>query len=102
MYKLVKGLEVYDSQRFGGSQADLQRIRDGFGDIQSPEELKDRFVKTGGIEKAAGEIYVRSVEISENGDHAVAKCIEYVREGYIIKHTPQWHHFDGEWWQVDD
>ena len=100
MYKLVKGLEAYDSQRFGGSEADLQRIRQGFGDAQSPEELKERFVKMGGIKKAAGRIYVRSVEV--NGDHAVAKCIEHVRDKYIIKHTPQWHYFDGDWWQVDD
>ncbi len=102
MYKLIKGLETYDSQRFGGSEADLQRIREGSGDVQSPEELKERFVKMGGIKKAAGEIYVRSVKISENGDHAVARYIERVSDNYIIGHTPQWHYFDGDWWQVDD
>lgn len=101
-YKLVKGLEAYDSQRFGGSEADLQRIREGFGDVQSPEELKERFIKMVGIRKVAGEIYVRSVEISENGDHAVASCIERVSDRHAIGHIPQWHHFDGDWWQVDD
>ena len=102
MYKLVKGLEAHDSQRFGGSEADLQRIREGFGDVHSPEELKERFVKMGGINKAGGGIYVRSVKVSENGDHAVARCIEHASDKHIIGHTPQWHHFDGGWWQVDD
>jgi hypothetical protein len=71
-------------------------------DIDGPQELLERFTAMGGIKKASGEIYVRSVSLNENGDHAVARCIEYAGENHIVGHNPQWHYFDNDWWQIDD
>lgn len=102
MYKLIKGRVEYDPNLFGGSKADAERLQKMGSDINSPQELLDRFIAMGGIKKASGEIYVRSVTLNENGDHAVARCIEYAGENHIIGHNPQWHYFDNDWWQVDD
>lgn len=101
MYKLVKGNAQYDANRFGGTEADLERIRKGFADVQSPEELVERFLASGGI-KASGKIYVRSVELNEAGDHAQAECVERKSENHIVIMHPEWHYFDNDWWQVDD
>jgi len=101
MYKLVKGDAQYDVNRFGGTEADLERIRKGFADVQSPEELVERFLASGGI-KASGNVYVRSVELNEAGDHAKAECIERKSENHIVIMHPEWHYFDNNWWQVDD
>ncbi|MHC4147181.1 MAG: sigma-70 family RNA polymerase sigma factor [Planctomycetota bacterium] len=102
MYKLIKDQVEYDPNLFGGSKADAERLQKMGGDINSPQELLDRFIAMGGINKASGEIYVRSVTLNENEDHAVARCMEYVSDNHIIGHTPQWHYFDNDWWQVDD
>lgn len=102
MYKLIKGKVEYDPNLFGGSKADAERLQQMGGDINSPQELLDRFIAMGGIKKASGEIYVRSVTLNENGDHAVARCMEYASDHHIIGHTPKWHYFDNDWWQVDD
>jgi ferric-dicitrate binding protein FerR (iron transport regulator) len=102
MYSLIKGQVEYDPNLFGGSKADAERLQKMGPDISSPQELLDRFIAMGGIKKASGEIYVRSVTLNENGDHAVARCIEYVSDHHIIGHTPQWHFFDNDWWQIDD
>ncbi|MBN2183043.1 MAG: FecR domain-containing protein [Sedimentisphaerales bacterium] len=102
MYKLIKGQVEYDPNLFGGSKADAERLQKMGSDINNPQELLERFIKMGGIKKASGEIYVRSVTLNENGDHAVARCIEYPDENHIIGHTPQWHYFDNDWWQIDD
>jgi len=102
MYKLIKGQVEYDPNLFGGSKADAERLQKMGPDISSPQDLLDRFIAMGGIKKASGEIYVRSVTLNENGDHAVARCIEYVSDNHIIGHTPKWHYFDNDWWQVDD
>ena len=102
MYKLIKGQVEYDPNLFGGSKADAERLQKMGPDISSPQELLDRFIAMGGINKASGEIYVRSVTLNENRDHAVARCIEYVSDNHIIGHTPQWHYFENDWWQVDD
>ena len=102
MYKLIKGQVEYDPNLFGGSKADAERLQKMGGEVNSPQELLDRFIAMGGINKASGEIYVRSVTLNEKGDHAVARCMEYASERHLIGHTPQWHYFDNEWWQIDD
>jgi len=100
MYKLIKGQEKYDPQRFGGSEADLEGIRKGFGDVASPQELRQRLssISPGGSRK----LYVRSATVSEDGRHAEAQCIHRESENTIVITTPQWHFFDNDWWQVDD
>ncbi len=99
MYKLIKGQEKYDSQRFGGDEADLERLRKGFGDIAGPQDLVQRFVSSGGL-NGTGKIYVRSVV--SDGKHAQAQCIRRTGETSMVITSPQWHFFDNDWWQVDD
>ena len=101
MYRLVKGNEPYDPQRFGGSEADLERLRKGLGDVTSPQQLVERFIASGGIQ-GSGSIYVRSVKLNEAGDHAQAECVRYEGMNRIVIIHPEWHYFDNDWWQVDD
>jgi hypothetical protein len=101
MYKLVKGQEKYDPQRFGGSEADLDRLRQGFGDVASPQDLTQRFLSSGGL-SGSGKIYVRAVTLSQDGKHAQAECVRCKSENSMVITTPQWHFFDNDWWQVDD
>jgi hypothetical protein len=102
MYKLIKGQVEYDSNLFGGSKADAERLQKMCSDINSPQELLERFTAMGGIKKTSGAIFVRSVTLNENGDHAIARCIESAGENHILGHNPQWHFFDNDWWQIDD
>ncbi|MCL5280323.1 MAG: hypothetical protein M1376_10500 [Planctomycetes bacterium] len=99
--KLVKGQEPYDPQRFGGAAADLERLRKGFGDVASPQDLGQRFVSSGGLNDS-GKLYVRAVTVSEDGQHAQAECVRYRSETSMVITTPQWHFFDNDWWEVDD
>jgi len=100
MYKLIKGQESYDPQRFGGSEADLEQLRKGFGDVASPQELAQR-LGSSGLNRSA-KIYVRLVTVSEDGRHAEAQCVHRESENTIVIATPQWHFFDNDWWQIDD
>jgi ferric-dicitrate binding protein FerR (iron transport regulator) len=100
MYKLIKGQEPYDPQRFGGAEADLEQIRKGFGDVASPEELVQRL--RNGVFNGSAQVYVRSVTVSEDGRHAQAECVHREKERTLVITTPQWHFFDDDWWQVDD
>ncbi|OHB61796.1 MAG: hypothetical protein A2Y76_08040 [Planctomycetes bacterium RBG_13_60_9] len=101
MFKLIKGQESYDPQRFGGSEADLERLRQGFGDVAGPQDLVQRFVSSGGL-NGSGKVYVRSVTVSKDGKHAQAECVRCKSETSIVITKPQWHFFDNDWWQVDD
>jgi hypothetical protein len=47
-------------------------------------------------------IYVRSVDMSEAGDHGKAVCLHRKSENYMVITSPQWHFLDNHWWQVDD
>jgi hypothetical protein len=101
MYKLIKGQEKYDPQRFGGDERDLERLRKGFGDITNPQDLVQRFATSGGL-NGTGKIYVRSVTLSGDGKHAQAQCVRRTGETSMVITSPQWHFFDNDWWQVDD
>jgi ferric-dicitrate binding protein FerR (iron transport regulator) len=101
MYKLVKGQEQYDPQRFGGDEADLERLRKVCGDVAGPQDLAQRFVSSGGL-NSSGKLYVRAVTLSEDGRHAQAECVGYRSETSMVITNPQWHFFDNDWWQVDD
>lgn len=101
MYKLIKGQEEYNPNLFGGSQADLERLRQGFKDIESPEDMINRFLSMG-ISKAKNKLYIRSVELNKTGDHAQASCLERKATNQTTITSPQWHYFDNDWWQVDD
>ena len=101
MYKLIKGQEQYDPQRFGGSEADLEQIRKGFGDVASPQELAQRLGSVS-VLNGSGKVYVRPVTVSEDGRHAQAECVRRESENSIVITTPQWHFFDNDWWQIDD
>ncbi len=101
MYKLIKGQEQYDPQRFGGSDSDMERIRKGFSDVASPQELLQR-LGSGGVLNGSAKVYVRLVTISEDGKHAEAQCVRRESDNSIVITTPQWHFFDNDWWQIDD
>ncbi len=101
MYKLVKGQEPYDPQRFGGSEADLERIRKEFGEVASPRELLQRLSSVS-LLNGARKVYIRLVTVSDDGRHAEAQCVHRESENTIVITTPQWHFFDNDWWQIDD
>ncbi len=101
MYKLVKGQESYDPLRFGGNEADLERLRQGLGGVASPQELTQRLLSMSGL-NGSGKFYVRAVTLSEDGKHAQAQCVRHKSERSMVITSPQWHYFDNDWWQVDD
>jgi hypothetical protein len=101
MYRLIKGQESYDPLRFGGNEADLERLRQGLGDVASPQELVPRLESMGGL-NGSPPSYVRAVTLSSDGQHAEASCVHRESENTIVMTSPQWHFFDHDWWQVDD
>ncbi|MBN1360853.1 MAG: FecR domain-containing protein [Sedimentisphaerales bacterium] len=100
-YRLVKGQEPYDPQRFGGSEEDLQRLRQAFADVESPEQLAQMFLSAVNITTPT-EVYVRSVRVDETGDHAIAECVQRHSPRHMTITNPKWHYFDNDWWQIDD
>lgn len=101
MYKLVKGEVPYDPNLFGGSEEDAKRLQGMAGAVKKPEDIPDLFAVSGGIRRA-GKLYIRSVELNAAGDHAKAVFIERKSQNHITIMSPQWHYFDGDWWQIDD
>jgi len=100
LYKLAKGQVQYDPQRFGGCAEDAQNFQKGLGDkVSSPEEL-GRMVASS-LNSPGGDIYITSITMNEAGDHAIARCVSR-NDNRTVVTTPQWHYFDGGWWQVDD
>jgi ferric-dicitrate binding protein FerR (iron transport regulator) len=101
VYKLGKGQVSYDPQRFGGSEEDAERLRQMAADIDSPEQLWQLFLGAINITEP-GQVYVRSVELSGDGEHARAVCVQRKSEHHMVITRPQWHYFDNDWWQIDD
>jgi len=101
VYKLVKGQVEYDPLLFGGSQEDAERLGEALKDIESPAQLAEVFASSVNITKPI-KIYVRSVELSADGNHARAQCIQRKGPRSMTITSPQWHHFDNDWWQIDD
>jgi hypothetical protein len=101
LYKLVKGEVEYDSNLFGGSAEDAKRLQEIFGNIASAEALSEAF-KQGVNLKNPAKVYLRDIEISEDGKHAKAKLVKGEVNGHMIGSFPEWHYFDNDWWQVDD
>jgi hypothetical protein len=101
LYKLVKGETEYDSNLFGGSKEDAERLQQTFGNIESVEALGEAFLQGINIKEPI-KVYLRDIEISEDGKHAKAKLVTGEVAGRISGSFPQWHYFDNDWWQVDD
>ena len=101
VFKLGKGQVDYDPLLFGGSQEDAERLGEMLKDIESPEQLAQVFLHTINITEPI-KIYVRAVELSADGAHARAQCIRRKSQRSMTLTTPQWHHFDNDWWQIDD
>jgi ferric-dicitrate binding protein FerR (iron transport regulator) len=100
LFKLAKGQVAYDPNLFGGTAEDAQNFQKGLGDkVGSPEELGKIVAST--VNFDGGEVYVTSITMNKAGDHATAKCVSK-NGNRTIGHSPQWHHFDGGWWQIDD
>jgi ferric-dicitrate binding protein FerR (iron transport regulator) len=100
LYKQAKGQVAYDPNLFGGTAEDAQNFQKGLGDkVGSPEELGKIVAST--VNFDGGEVYVTSITMNKAGDHATAKCVSK-NGNRTIGHSPQWHHFDGGWWQIDD
>lgn len=101
VFKLVKGQVQYDPNLFGGNEEDAKRLQQAFGNVQSVEELSK--VMLGGINISEPiKIYVRGVEVSQDGMHARAQCVRRKGPRSVTITTPQWHYFDNDWWQIDD
>ncbi|UCD51924.1 MAG: FecR domain-containing protein [Phycisphaerales bacterium] len=101
LFKLAKGQVEYDPLLFGGSQEDAQRLGERLKDIESPEQLGQVFIGTVNITESIT-VYVRSVELSDDGKHAQAECVRRRGPSHMVITRPQWHHFDNDWWQIDD
>jgi ferric-dicitrate binding protein FerR (iron transport regulator) len=101
LYKLVKGQVKYDPDLFGGTEEDATRLQQTFGNIESVEALKEAFLQGVNINEPT-RVYVRDIEISDDGKHAVAKLVTDRVAGRMQGSTPQWHYFDNDWWQIDD
>ena len=99
LYKLAKGQVAYDSNLFGGTAEDAQNFQKGLGNVTSPEELGK--IVASSLNSNGGEIYITSITMNEAGDHASARCVSKNGNRTVVL-GPQWHHFDGGWWQVDD
>ncbi len=100
LYKQAKGQVAYDPNLFGGTAEDAQNFQKGLGDkVGSPEELGKMVAST--VNFAGGEVYITSLVLNEAGDHATAKCVSKDGNRTVV-HSPQWHNFDGGWWQIDD
>ncbi len=99
LYKLAKGQVAYDPNLFGGCAEDAQNFRKGLGDkVGSPEELAKIVAST--VNFSGGEVYITSLVLNKAGDHATARCVS--KNGGTVVTSPQWHNFDGGWWQIDD
>ena len=101
VFKLAKGQVDYDPLLFGGSKEDAERLGERLKDIDSPEQLSQMFLGTVNITEPI-KIYVRSVTLSADGQHATAQCVRRKSQRSMTITTPQWHHFDHDWWQIDD
>ncbi len=101
LYKLGKGQAQYDPNLFGGTAEDAERIKQAAAGVNSPEELKQLFLGAINITQPV-EVYVRSVEVSKDGKHARAECVQRKSGNRMVITWPQWHDFDGGWWQIDD
>jgi len=101
LYKLGKGQTAYDPNLFGGSAEDAERIKQAVAGVNSVDEMKQLFLGSINITQPV-EIYVRSVELRKDGKHAKAECIQRKSGNHMVTTWPQWHDFDGGWWQIDD
>jgi ferric-dicitrate binding protein FerR (iron transport regulator) len=100
LYKLAKGQVAYDPNLFGGTAEDAQNFQKGLGDkVGSPEELGK--IVASSFNSNGGETYMTSIVLNKAGNHATAKCVSR-NGGRTSVTSPQWHYFDGGWWQVDD
>jgi hypothetical protein len=101
IFKLGKGQTQYDPNLFGGTAEDAERIKQAVAGVNSPEDLKQLFLGTINIAGPV-EVLVRSVEVSKDGKHAKAECVQRKDGNRMVITSPQWHDFDGGWWQIDD
>lgn len=101
LFKLGKGQTQYDPNLFGGSAEDAERIKQAVAQVKDVEEMKQLFLGAINITEPV-EVYVRSVELSKDGKHAKAECIQRKNGNHMVTTWPQWHDFDGGWWQIDD
>ena len=101
LYKLIKGDVEYDSNLFGGTEEDAKRLQENLSNIESAEAMSQAFVQSVNI-KGPTNVYLRNIEISEDGKHAKARLITGKVADSMRGSSPQWHYFDNDWWQVDD
>jgi ferric-dicitrate binding protein FerR (iron transport regulator) len=99
VYKLAKGQVAYDPNLFGGTVEDAENLKKNLGNVGSPEELAKMVASS--LNSQGGDIYITSITMSKAGDHATARCVSKNGSRTVVT-TPQWHNFDGGWWQVDD
>ena len=99
VYKLAKSQVAYDPNLFGGTAEDAENLKKGLGNVGSPEELAKLVASS--LNSNGGEIYITSIVMNKAGDHAKAKCVSKNGNRTVVL-GPQWHNFDGGWWQIDD
>jgi hypothetical protein len=101
LYKLIKGEVEYDSNLFGGTKEDAEQLQQNLRNIGSVEALSQAFMQSVNI-KEPTKVYLRNIDISEDGKHANARLLTGKFPGSMKGSFPEWHYFDNDWWQVDD
>lgn len=101
IFKLARGQVEYDPLRFGGSKEDAERLGQMAANFNNAEEMAQAFQGAVNITEPTT-VYVRNVELSDDGNHARAECISRKSPTHMVITRPQWHQFDNDWWQIDD
>jgi len=104
MYDLAKGKIKFSEHKdwFSGmSPDDAKRFIEICKDVNSPEELFERFVQGVNV-SGPRKVYIGSVSVNADGKHAIARCVRKKGDNRYVIYTPQWTFFDGDWWQTDD
>lgn len=77
---------------------DVENLKNGLANV--PMDKLQKEMISGVNLKGAKSMYIRSVEISEDGKIVTAQCVK--RTSGLLSTSPKWTFFDGDWWQTDD
>ena len=66
--------------------------------VKNLEEMEEMFISSVNIKPCS--LYVRSVELNDDGTHAVSTCA--YKTDNVDRFVPKWTYFHNDWWQTDD
>jgi ferric-dicitrate binding protein FerR (iron transport regulator) len=83
LYELGKGQAPCDPNLFGGSVEDAERIEQAVAGANNPGELRQYFLNAIDMNEPT-KVYVRWVELSQNGRHAAAECVQRKSGNHLV------------------